>query len=152
MGPENVALGNVAVAPPHPALSLRGERGRWPDRQEAMPFSRAAAISGGQENSAVAKQRPSGRVHAPVINLPQLMAIDGIISNGGDGARADKLRLAVDLNDFRRAKGFLQVAVVGAVVDVTVGLPAGFARGFVQGDDILHVEAVEVDKERIAVK
>src|SRR5713101_191732 len=107
MGPENMTLAYITVASPHPALSPGGERGRWPDRQEAMPFSRTAAISRRNKQPAVAKQRSSGRVHASVIHLPQLMAIDGIISNGGDGARADELRLAVDLNDFRRAKGFL---------------------------------------------
>src|SRR6266849_1126275 len=108
MGPENVALGNVAVAPPHPALSLRGERGRWPNRQKAMPFSRTAAISRRNKQPAVAKQRPSRGVHAAVIHLPQFMAIGGIISNGGDGAGAHQLRLTIDLNDFRRAKGFLE--------------------------------------------
>lgn len=80
------------------------------------------------------------------------MAIGGIIRNGGDGAGADKLRLAVDLNDFRGAEGFLEVAVVGSVIDVAVGFPPGFACGFVERNDVLHVEPVEVDEKRIAVE
>ena len=87
-----------------------------------------------------------------MLHLPQFLAGPWIIGDGPEGRRAHQLRLAVDGEHGRRAERFLVVAVEVAVFEAAVLLPDCLARGPVQGDDVLQVEAVEGEDEQVVVE
>ena len=64
----------------------------------------------------------------------------------------DQLLLLADTDHCRCGVSLLKITVVRVVVDVTVGLPDGMAGVFVEGDHILHVDAVELNDQQIAVQ
>ena len=105
-----------------------------------------------EERQSLAEQRPGRVGEAAVTDLPNLLARGGQVGHGRLGPRAEHERAAVNLGQQRRAVGLPQIAVSPGEVGRAIGLPDRLAGVLVQGREILHVDAVEVQDQQVAVE
>ena len=123
------------------------------------------SLSVGADGEQLRGAAPAGDVHEPVgeerargggvrrvAHAPQLAARQGVERQHGLRRRADELRPARGLDHDRRRVCLLHVAVVRAEVVRAVGLPDGAARLLVERHGVLHVVAVEVHDQQLAVE
>ena len=111
------------------------------------------------EDEAVPRDRPRARRETgALLQPPQLLAGERIVSVRRHRSRADQHRLSADRDDLRRRERLAEIAVrldLAVRVDVLEihrprRLPHRLARPLVERDDVLHVAAVEVHDEQVA--
>ena len=121
-------------------LSVNAHREKW----------EARTVASANDRHAVEEQWPGRYVHAAVIHFPDFVPRSRIVGDGGDRARTDQLFLAVGLDNGRRAKSLLQIAVVRTVIDIPILLPNRLTSGLFQRHNVLKIEAVVDGDEQIS--
>ena len=96
------------------------------------------------------EQRANGARVLFVANFPKFLAAGRIVGDHGFGCWRDNLLLALDLDGMGSAVGFFPVAILGAVVDFAIGFPNGLAGVFIEGNEVLVVEAIHAEDQEVA--